>query len=571
MNKKREREEKPEEKGEEKVVPETHETRRVSLVWIVPVVAVLLGGWLVYRHLQSQGPLLEVQFGTADGIIAGKTEVRSRSVKVGMVEDVRLADHLKGVVVRIRLDPKAARLTHSNSRFWVVRPRVTGASISGLGTIISGAYIELDPGDSKTTSRTFLGLEEPPITPSGVPGLRLNLVATDRGQAGVGSPVLYEGNQVGAIERRRFNSTTKEVELRIFIEDEYSGLVSENVRFWHESGVEVTAGAEGFKLNLPSIETLLAGGITFGVPEGMDPGEQSEDDSYFVLYGDAERAEESVFRSGGEFVLLFDQSVRGLAVGAKVEFRGLQVGRVAEISFNLNDGGEVRRVPVLVQLNQALIDRQFPAAMRDEGGAGMAKAIGSGLRGSLRPSNYLTGQYYVDLDFYDDLPRQPIAQIGKYAVLPTVETGLARLEEQLAAVLTKLESLPLQESLAKIDRAVAQSSRTLEAAEKAFVRSESALVEARDSLQAVRNVLEDPEFARLPGEVRETLTALRASLEGVGPKSSVYGDLRRTMDELRGAARSIERVAETIEARPNSLVFGKGLKRKVIPRAIPAQ
>jgi paraquat-inducible protein B len=218
-----------------------------------------------------------------------------------------------------------------------------------------------------------------------------------------------------------------------------------------------------------------------------------------------------------------------------------------------------------------MIEKQFSPSMRDEGGEGMARAIGEGLRGSLRPANLLTGQLYVDLDFYDDIPVTPIVQIGDYAVLPTVETGLARLEEQIAAVLNKLEALPLQESLAKIDGAVEQSTRTLEAAEKAFGRSETAIAEVRDSLRAVRKVLENPEFSKLPGEVRETLVALRGSLEGVGPKSSLYGDLRRTMDELRGAARSIERVAQTIEEKPNSLVFGKGLKREVIPRAIPAQ
>jgi len=209
--------------------------------------------------------------------------------------------------------------------------------------------------------------------------------------------------------------------------------------------------------------------------------------------------------------------------------------------------------------------------MRDEGGEGMVRAIASGLRGSLRSASLLTGQLYVDLDFYDDVKPAPIAQMGEYPVLPTVEMGLARLEEQIAAVLNKLESLPLQESLANIDEAVQQTAKTLQAAEEAFGRSEGALVEARDSLKAVRTILEDPNFAKLPGEVRETLVALRTSMEGVSPNSSVYGDLRRTMDELRGAARSIERLASTVEEKPNSLVFGKGLKKKVIPRALPAQ
>ncbi|NNM31012.1 MAG: intermembrane transport protein PqiB [Akkermansiaceae bacterium] len=551
--------------------PEVAQGRRISLVWIVPLVAVVLGVWLAYRHVQDQGPLVSVNFLTAEGIAPGKTEVRCRSVKVGQVESVRLSESIGSVIVDLRINPKSAELVRENSRFWVVRPRVTGAGISGLGTIITGAYIELDPGKSGSPQRLFTGLEEPPVTPSNVPGLRLNLVADGESIAGVGSPVAFAGNKVGTVERRRFDGDTRQVELRVFIEADYAGLVTENTRFWAERGVELLAGAEGFKFEIPSLEALVAGGVSFGVPEELEPGGPVADGTEFVLYDSRESAVESIFRSGGEFLLLFDQSVRGLVEGARVEFRGLRVGRVVGISFLYSNEKDPRRVPVMVQLNEAVIEKSFPPTMRDEGGEGLSKAVAGGLRASLRSANLLTGQLFVDLDFYDDAPPAEVAMLGDHAVLPTIETGLARLEEQVAAVLAKIEKLPLEESLGRIDLAVEEATRTLESSRKAIDRSESAIEEARDALAAIRKVVEDDNFAKLPAEVRDSLAALRRSLEGVSPESSAYGDIRRTLDELRGAARSIERVAETIEEKPNALIFGKGSRGQAIPRAKPVR
>lgn len=553
------------------LIPPTRNSRKLSLVWVVPIVAVLLGGWLVFRHIQSRGPLITVHFKTAEGIEAGKTELRSRSVRVGLVESVSLADDLKGVVVQIRIDPGSEDLVRADSRFWVVRARVSGANIIGLGTIMSGAYVELEPGTAANEGHDFAGLEEPPVTPNGVPGLRLDLFASDSVQARVGSPVYFEGNQVGKIERRRFNPETKDVELRAFISERYEELVTDGVVFWSDSGVEVTVGADGFKLDLPSLEALVVGGITFGTIEGLDVGEPVNDEFQFMLFASEAKAREKVFVSGGDFLLLFDQSVRGLSIGAKVEFRGLPVGRVADIAFEVEGGDMSRRIPVRIELNKSLADKNLPRSLRGSDPERIALAVSEGLRGSLRPSNLLTGQLFVDLDFYKDAEPVVVEEAGGFTVLPTTESGLGRLEEQVAALLAKLEQLPLAESMAKLDEAVEQGARTLAAAETAFNSSEGALAEARDALNAVRGLLESPEVARLPEELRETLVALRGSLQGVGPESSVYGDLRRTMDELRGAARSIERVATTIEEKPNSLVFGKGLKRETIPRAIPTR
>ena len=537
--------------------------RRVSAVWVVPIVALLLGGWLVIRHFAEQGPVVKVGFRTADGIVKGKTEVRCRSVRVGVVEGLKLTEDLSAVTVYLRMDPEAAGLLRGESRFWVVRPRVSGGSVSGLGTIISGAYIELEPGTGPVVGKdaAFQGLEEPPVTAAGVPGLRVALLADRGDRAEVGAPVLFQGNEVGRIDRSVFDPALRKTRLQAFIDEEYAGLVTENTRFWIDNVLEVEAGAQGFKLKMPSLASLVAGGVTFGVPEGMEPGAPVRGGLSFELFNDQESAAESAFESAGEFLLLFNQSVRGLAEGAPVEFRGLQVGRVGSISFSHAQGQAGKQVPVIVELDKRRLENQFPLELRDEGGEGLMKAIKDGLRGSLKSGNLLTGQLFVDLDYFDDPQEYVVEARDGLLVLPTIESGFQQVETKLVAVLDKLEKLQVEGPLADIGEAAQEAGAALRNTEKT-------LMEAKDALAAIRSVVEDDEFMKLPGEIRTTLVDMQKALEGVGPDSRAYGDLRRTMDELRSAARSIERVADGIEEKPNSLIFGRGKGREAIPRAV---
>lgn len=542
--------------------PELRRGRRMSPVWIVPIVAILLGAWLFYRHLAEQGPLIQVSFHTAEGIVKGKTEVRCRSVRVGVVESVRLAENLNSVEVSLRLDPEAADLLTEGSRFWVVRPRVSGATITGLGTIISGAYIALEPGvgGAEKKNARFVGLEQPPVTPAGVPGLRLTLLADRGGKAEVGAPMLYLGNEVGRVERSVFDPASGRVALKAFIKEDYAGLVTEHTRFWLDNVVEVEVGADGFKLKMPSLASIVTGGITFGVPAGVDHGMPVDNNISFTLYNDEAAAVESAFESAGEMLLLFDQSIRGLAVGAPVEFRGLPVGRVSGISFQHAPKGSEHLVPVVIQLNKYLLEDQFPKDLRDEGRVGLKRAVQKGLRASLKSGNLLTGQLFVELDYYESSNIADIRMEGDMIVLPTVESGIQLLEGKMVALLNKLENLDVEGVLAKIGEAAEEGRGALQ-------RSEAVLEEARDAVAAIRVVVEDDSFSRLPGDLRETLAELRTTLEGMGPNSRAYGDLRRTMDELRSAARSIERMAATIDDKPNSLIFGKG-GRTVVPKAV---
>jgi paraquat-inducible protein B len=531
-----------------------------NLVWLIPIIAVLVGGWLVFQSIASKGPVAVIRFETADGIAAGRTEVRCRSVRVGVVTNVELADDLRSVLVSVRIDPQAADLLRKESRFWVIRPRVSATDVSGLGTLLTGAYIELEPGLENTSERRFTGLENPPTTSSSIPGRRLVLIADQARSLGPGSPIYYRGYEVGRIESRRLESDGRQLAFDAFIDEEHMDLVRENTRFWNTSGVDISAGADGFRVRTPSFQAMLSGGVTFGVPDGQTSGPPSADGSTFILHADAAMAEGSSFTPSLRFLLLFDQSVRGLSIGAPVEFRGIRIGRVADISFDYIATSGDQRIPVLIEIDPGLLHRDTAERMTDPDPDFLAEAVGNGLRAALKTGSLLTGALFVDLDYYPDAAPEALETAGAYLSIPTVSSGLAQLEAKLSAVLDKIQALPIDEVMEQIASAAEESATTIAAARQT-------LAELEATVAAARSTLEDPEFRGLPGDLRRTLGELEKSIASVGPDGSMQGDLARTLDELRAALRSFKSLSETIDDKPSSLLFGRDSTGNPTPRA----
>ena len=304
---------------------------RLSRIWLVPVVAALLGVWMVVYTWRNQGPEITVVFSTAEGIEAGTTKLKSRNVDVGLVESVELGEDLESVVVTAQMVRSATLLLRDDTQFWVVRARIGTGGISGLGTIVSGGYIELSPGTGEEGRRRFLGLDDPPITPTGTPGLNFMLVREQAGSVDTGNPILYRGFRVGRIESADFDVDSQQMQYSAFIEAPYDDLVTDTTRFWNMSGLSFSATADGIELTTGSLESLLLGGVAFGLPEGVDRGESAEDGAIFELYANRESIDERPYRHGVEYVVEFASSVRGLEPGAPVEYRGLPSGRVERI------------------------------------------------------------------------------------------------------------------------------------------------------------------------------------------------------------------------------------------------
>ncbi|MDX1681032.1 MAG: MlaD family protein [Akkermansiaceae bacterium] len=496
--------------------PSVRRSRKWNIVWVVPILALLLGGWMLYRHFGTTGPVATIQFETAEGIQAGKTEVRCRSVKVGMVRNVKLSDDLNSVVVVCELNKEAGKLLRENTNFWVVKPRLTAAEISGLGTLLQGAYIELDPGPGGGDRRShFDGLEVPPTTNSSVPGRRITLTTKEAGFLQIGAPIHYRGFEVGRIESRELSEDGSKVSYKAFISNEHSHLVTTNCRFWNSSGLDISAGTSGVTVRTPSIQSMISGGVSFGFNDGMDPGEPVEDGASFRLYGDKEAARRSTFTPTLKFLLLFDQSVRGLTTDSAVEFRGIPIGRISRISFDLLESHQDPRVPVLIEIDPSKCrPKSDDISMRPDI-LFFLEEVKEGLRASLKTTNLITGAVHIEFDYHADVEAASIGKLGQYATFPTVTGGLTELEPKINRILGKFQDLPLEKAIASLTEA-----------------TESGLSMA----DSVRKMMEDPNFQQLPADLNETL------------------------DELRATLQSLKAVADLLERKPNAIIFGRDKK-----------
>lgn len=533
------------------------------MVWFVPVVALLLGIWLLYRNFATQGPVAIVGFETAVGIAAGKTELRCRSVKVGMVKKVTLAEDLKSVLVHLELDSDAEHLLRKGTHFWVVKPRVDLAqlSVSGADTLITGAYIEMDPGhEGEPRVNHFKGDENPPSTNRSVPGRRIMLVADEAGFLSIGSPIYYRGFEVGRIEGRELDKDGMKVNYNAFIGEDYSHLLRANTRFWNTSGIDISAGADGFKVRTPSFQAMVSGGVCFGLAAGEHPGKPIADNAQFTLFPDQDAAAKSTFNPTVRFLLMFDQTVRGLTAKAPVEFRGIMIGRVAEVSFELLPTSNDPRIPVLIEIDPSLMRRESSNKLNDPDPEYVKQAVERGLRAALKTGNLITGAMYVDLDFYKDAPRAELAKAGEYTVIPTISSGLAQLESKVTAILDKFQALPIDKTMNDFATAAQEAKTTI-------VDARATLKEIETTSAAARKVFDDPEFKGLPSNLRKTLDKLQTLATSVGPDGAVQGDLLRTLDELRASLRSIKSATTTIEEKPNSLLFGRDSSGNPTPKA----
>jgi paraquat-inducible protein B len=532
--------------------------RRISSVWLIPALAFILAGWLIWKNNVEKGTLVTIRFETAEGIASGKTEVRCRSVPVGMVERVTLTNTLQADV-EVRIRPDYSELLRSDSRFWVVRPRVSTSNVSGLGTLITGAYLELDPGTLAVGQTRYIGLEEPPVTSSSVPGLRLTLVADDAGSLTTGSPIYHRGFEVGKVERRALSLKNNNVQFDVFIADRYAPLVRKGTRFWNNSGINLTASSEGFKLRTPSVQAIVTGGATFSTPEEDLDSPRATDGDFFTLFEDQTAAEDSNFDPDRRALLLFEQSVRGLNRGASVEFRGIQVGRVVEISYKHATPGDTR-VPVLVEIDSRSLNHTAPTNHPPQDSIDLSDAVKKGLRARLSSASFITGALFIDLDFDATAPPAEIQKSGDLFIIPTVPGGLARMEEKLNAILTKLEALPLDDTLVKFGKAADETATTVAEARETLTAIEETLADAK-------KLLGSDETQNVTTELNKTLVELRQSIESLGPAGAVQGDLRRTLDELRSALRAFESLSNSIDEEPNSLLFGRESSGDPIPRA----
>ena len=515
-----------------------------SPVWIIPIAALVIGVWTMVQHYLSQGPEISVIFATAEGIVPGETKVKTLDVNIGVVEAVELAEDFESVRVRIKLEPQTTPLLTDDAQFWVVRPHIGTQGISGLSTILSGAYIQLSPGGGSPGSRSFRGLDEVPLTPPSTPGLQLQLLADNASSINVGSPLLYNGYRVGRVEDVSLDSDNGQTHYSVFIESPYDSLVRSTTRFWNASGIALSVDVGGFNVRTESFEALLTGGVTFGIPEGSGRGLPVNDGHTFYLYNDIGDLTENPHVNAVEYVLLFDSSIRGLEVGAPVDFRGMRVGTVLNVGLQewdaLWDADRGTAMPVIIHIEPGWLGEDTSGAA-DAFAAALNQAVTDGLRASLAIGNLITGSMYVALDFHDDVPAAEVTNVEGALRLPTVASGLDQIEASVAKFLSKLQQLPLEDTLENASSAMAEASRTLK--------------DSRQTLASLDSMLTSEDVNRLPESVVATLSEARDMLQSFGPDAQLQRELVQSLDQLKEVLNDADAVIRTYERQPNAFVF----------------
>jgi len=410
---------------------------RISPIWVIPLLAVCVGGWLVFDRISSRGPTVTLVMPDAEGIEAGKTLIKTRNVRVGQVEEVELSEDLDSTLVRARLRAGTDRMLNSATRFWVVKPRIGRAGISGLNTVLSGAYIQLLPGDAEDSQRRFSVLNKPPVAPPDADGVRVELTSGLRNSVSAGDPVTYEGVTVGRVESVRFEQAKRQVVQQVFVEAPYDSLLTDTTRFWGASGINVTLEADGVSIDFESFETLIGGGLTFGVPQGLPDGEPVASGASFQVYASRSAAREGSFERHLDYVLLVEDSVAGLTDGSPVKYRGVRIGSVARVpwEFSLRSAEATAKVPVPVLIRiepQRLGDGAKElemAAWRQR----FQRWQEQGLRATLTSSNLLTGQTFVDLNFVPDAEPMDQETFRGRPVMALASSGVARIQSQVTS------------------------------------------------------------------------------------------------------------------------------------------
>lgn len=526
-----------------------------SPVWIFPIITALIGAWILFYHYSHQGPEVTLITTNAEGIVGGKTAIKSRSVDVGVVESAVLSDDLHHVEVKARLNAGMEKLLHKDSVFWVVKPQIGREGVTGLGTLLSGAYIELQPGTKGTQPESYELLDSPPLASPDAKGIRIVLDSDKAGQLSPGDPVLFRGYRVGTVETSNFDTSKRSMQYQLFISAPNDRLVTSNVRFWKDSGIAVDMSSSGMRVEMGSLTTLFSGGVSFDVPEGSALGEPVTNQTEFKLYDDKRSTQDSLFTRRIDYLMFFKDSIRGLQPGAPVEFRGIRLGTVSQVPFSVPGMNQKLntdyRIPVLIRIEPERIENQLGDDPDIQGH--LTELLKSGLRGSLKTGNIVTGALYVDLDFYPKAPQvKDMLSFSGYPVIPTVAGGLAQIQQKLMDTLDKINNLPLNPMINQATNTLSESQRTMR--------------ELQKTLDNLNKITGSASMQKLPEDMQQTLFELNRSMKGFQPGSAAYNKMVADMQRLDQVLRELQPVLRTLNDKSNALVFEAKDKKDPQPK-----
>jgi paraquat-inducible protein B len=513
------------------------------VIWLIPLIAALVGGWIVLQAVLERGETITISLKSAEGLQAGKTKIKYKDVDIGDVKNIALSPDLSHVIVTAQLTSGSANLMREDTQFWVVMPRVGTGGISGLGTLLSGAYIGIDVGKSKQMREDFVGLNAPPPLMSGLSGRHFVLRSAQIGSLSVGAPLYFRHLRAGQVVSYELDKDGQGITLNAFVDAPYDQYVRADTLFWHASGIDLSLDASGIKLQTESLASIVAGGIGFEAPaDSTAP--QAAPDTAFTLFANRQKASEHPDTETRRLRLYFKDSVRGLVVGAPVDFRGVVIGDVRAVSLEYDKVAKIYRFPVDIniypqRLRARRTSTESGTAVQEDGDKIMHKLIDNGLRAQLKTGNLLTGMLYVALDFFPDAPKVKTDWSKNPPVLATMPGTLDDLQASLASIARKLDQLPLADISADLRKALSALSTTLASTDKLVQRL-------------------DADLAPKANEVLEQVRKTMANVDHVlSDDSTLQQDLHESLREISRAAAALRSLSDTLERHPESLLRGK--------------
>jgi paraquat-inducible protein B len=548
----------------------TKRSRHVSAIWLVPLVAVAIGGWLAWDTLSKEGPTVTISFDTAEGLQAGQSQLKFKDIAFGTVKSLDLAPDHQRVIATVSTIHQVTPLLNDKTVFWVVKPRLFAGNISGLSTILSGSYIGMLPGPSGgKPQKDYVGLEDPPILEASTPGHTFRVKADRLGSISLGSPVFYRDIDVGQVLGWDFSDMARDVTIRVFVRAPFDGYVHDDSHFWNASGFDVKFGTSGIALEVESLRAVLLGGIAFDTPPTSSAGPVSADNHVFPLFANHDAAQDASYTQKMQMISYFPGSVRGLGPGSDVTFHGLTVGHVTSVRLAYDPVKDTLNAPVRYEVEPERVlgigaKRVFPNVAE-----GVGALLKHGLRASLQSSNLITGQQLIAMDLVENAPPVAVAMEGDDFVIPTTDGGgLSGLQTAANDLLAKIGSIPFKQigdnlnNLLKATNDVADSSQM----RKALADLSATVGNASAFIQNL-NTGTSPALKQLPGVASDlnktlnTATRLMNSLDkGYGDDTKFNRDLERLLVQLNDAVTSIRSLADLLARHPDALLVGRNTK-----------
>lgn len=502
---------------------------RLSLVWFIPILAAIVGAWVAVTRVLSEGPKITIVMKSAEGLEAGKTKIHYNGVDIGTVSTIELSEDHRHVILHAQMAPRTEDFLLDDTKFWVVRPRISGANVTGLGTLISGAYIGVEIGSSKEDRRDFVALETPPVVTGDIPGRFFILKTPDLGSLDTGTPIYFRRLQVGQVASYGLDQDGKSLTVRVFVQAPYDQYVNPNTRFWHASGIDVSLSASGLTVQTQSMLSILIGGIAFETAATASIMPAADENTVFTLYANRAEAFNPPPRNPQTYVLVFKDSVRGLSPGAPVEFRGIPIGEVADVRAQIDIKTFQFSVPVTIHLDPTrlgvrVLDTSAGVDLETMRRKLIDTLVAHGIRAQLKTGNLLTGATYISFDAFPGAPAATVDWSQKPVELPTTPGQLEATEATVENIIKKVDKMPLQEISESMRKAIGDLDLTL-------VSARGTLVSAQGTLDNTSNLTE--------------------------PNSAQVQQLGNTLQEVSRAARSVRVLADYLERHPEALLEGK--------------